>query len=213
MASGSPFCMALKTALPADARYAVELQWRQSKCSSTTGTEKVVRQRSVWPWAVDWMYCNVEQLQWNNKTVHQQQKLKKSKQDIGWSDHRSLPLFWGEYSLTTGPYPYWGKYCLTTGPYPDSEVLSDHRSSPWFWGIVWPHVLKPVLNWANVCSAEHTSDASTNYDSFLNLTFSSLNMVRTVQTLLHSQLACNEMQALAWTCSRRAADSMIENAG
>ena len=30
------------------------------------------------------------------------------------------------------------------------------------------------------------------------------------RTLLHSQLACNEMQALARTCGRRAADSMIE---
>ena len=28
--------------------------------------------------------------------------------------------------------------------------------------------LKPVLNWANVCVAEHTSDTSTIYDSFLN---------------------------------------------
>ena len=27
---------------------------------------------------------------------------------------------------------------------------------------------KPVLNWANVCLPEHTSDTSTNYDSFLN---------------------------------------------
>ena len=35
---------------------------------------------------------------------------------------------------------------------------------------LWPmrHMLKPVLNWANVCSPEHTSDTSTNYDSFLN---------------------------------------------
>ena len=73
--------------------------------------------------------------------------------------------------------------------------------------------LKPVLNWANVCSPEHTSDTSTNYDSFLNWTFSSPNMVRAVQTLLHSQLACNEMQASARTCGRRAADSMIENVG
>ena len=38
-------------------------------------------------------------------------------------------------------------------------------------------------------------------------------MVRTVQTLLHSQLACDEMQASARTCGRRAADSMIENVG
>ena len=72
---------------------------------------------------------------------------------------------------------------------------------------------KPVLNWANVCSPEHTSDTSTNYDLFLNWTFSSPNMVRTVQTLLHSQLACNEMQASARTCGRRAADSMIVNVG
>ena len=28
--------------------------------------------------------------------------------------------------------------------------------------------VKPVLNWTNVCSPEHTSDTSTNYDSFLN---------------------------------------------
>ena len=67
-----------------------------------------------------------------------------------------------------------------------------------------------VLNWANVCSPEHTSDTSTNYDSFLNWTFTSPNMVRTVQTLLHSQLACNEMQASARTRGRRAADSMME---
>ena len=38
-------------------------------------------------------------------------------------------------------------------------------------------------------------------------------MVRTVQTLLRSQIACNEMQASARTCGRRAADSMIENVG
>ena len=29
-------------------------------------------------------------------------------------------------------------------------------------------VIKPVLNWANICSPEHASDTSTNYDSFLN---------------------------------------------
>ena len=31
-----------------------------------------------------------------------------------------------------------------------------------------PVTVKPVLNWANVCSPEHTSDTSTNYDLFLN---------------------------------------------
>ena len=73
--------------------------------------------------------------------------------------------------------------------------------------------VKPVLNWANVCSPEHTLDTSTNYDLFLNWTFSLPNMVQTVQTLLHSQLAWNEMQASARTCSRHTADSMIENVG
>ena len=63
--------------------------------------------------------------------------------------------------------------------------------------------IKLVLNWANVCSPEHTSDTSTNYDSFLNWTFSSPNMVRTVQTLLHSQMVCNEMQASARACGRQ----------
>ena len=38
-------------------------------------------------------------------------------------------------------------------------------------------------------------------------------MVRTVQTLLRSQLSCNEIQASARTCGRRAADSTIENVG
>ena len=74
--------------------------------------------------------------------------------------------------------------------------------------------VKPVLNWANCLFAEHTSDTSTNYDSFLNWTFSSPDMIRTLRrTLLRSQLACNEMQASARTCGRRAADSMIENVG
>ena len=38
-------------------------------------------------------------------------------------------------------------------------------------------------------------------------------MVWTVQTLLRSQLARNEMQASARTCGRRTADSMIKNVG
>ena len=50
---------------------------------------------------------------------------------------------------------------------------------------------------------EEKGDTSTNYDSFFNWTFSSPNMVRTVQTLLYSQLACNEMQASAQTCGRQ----------
>ena len=43
-----------------------------------------------------------------------------------------------------------------------------------------------------------------NYDSFLNSTFCSPNMVGTVRrTLFRSQLACNEMQASARTCGRQ----------
>ena len=38
-------------------------------------------------------------------------------------------------------------------------------------------------------------------------------MVRAAQTLLRSQLACNEMQASARTGGRRAADSLIKNVG
>ena len=38
----------------------------------------------------------------------------------------------------------------------------------WGGGDIAKATLKPVLNWANVCSPEHTSDTSTNYDSFLN---------------------------------------------
>ena len=39
--------------------------------------------------------------------------------------------------------------------------------------------VKPVVNWANCLFAKHTSDSSTNYNSFLNWTMP--NMVRTVR--------------------------------
>ena len=35
-------------------------------------------------------------------------------------------------------------------------------------------------------------------------------MVRTVQTLLHSQLACNEMQASVWRTEKRQEDGKVE---
>ena len=73
---------------------------------------------------------------------------------------------------------------------------------------------KPVLNWAKCLFAEHTSDSSTNYNWFLNWTFSSPKMVRTVRrATLRSYLAYNKMQASARTCGRSAADSMIQNVG
>ena len=43
---------------------------------------------------------------------------------------------------------------------------------------------KPVLNWANCLFVEYTSDSSTNYNSFLNWTFSSPNMVRAVRRII-----------------------------
>ena len=68
--------------------------------------------------------------------------------------------------------------------------------------------VKPVLNWANVFSP---NILWTVWQTMIH--FSSPKMVRTVQTLLRSQMACNEMQASAQTCSRRTANSMIENVG
>ena len=39
----------------------------------------------------------------------------------------------------------------------------------WWYNVATQNMrLKPVLNLANVCSPEHTSDISTNYDSLLN---------------------------------------------
>ena len=68
--------------------------------------------------------------------------------------------------------------------------------------------LKPVLNWANVCSPNILRTLRRTMIRFLIEL-----LVRTVQTLLRSQLACNEMQASARTCGRSAADSMTENVG
>ena len=67
--------------------------------------------------------------------------------------------------------------------------------------LISTQTLSPFLTGRMFLFAEHTSDSSMNYDSFLNLTFSSPNIVRTVRrTLLRSQLAYNEMQASARTC-------------
>ena len=80
--------------------------------------------------------------------------------------------------------------CLLTSGAPD-------------FGVCWNSLIKPVLNWANVCLPNILRTLWRTV-MFLNWTFSSLNMVRTVwRTLLCSQLACNEMQVSAWTCSRQ----------
>ena len=74
-------------------------------------------------------------------------------------------------------------------------------------------ILKPVLNWANVCSPNILRTLQRTMIRFLIELLVRRIWFGTVQTLLHSQLACNEMQASARTCGRRAADSMIENVG
>ena len=72
------------------------------------------------------------------------------------------------------------------------------------------HASKQYIWWSYNKSTLNT----VHFDSFLNWTFSSPNMIRTVRrNLLRSQLACNEMQASTRTCGRRAAGSMIENVG
>ena len=74
--------------------------------------------------------------------------------------------------------------------------------------------VKSVLNWANISFAEYILEYLSNRTLFLNWAHSLPNMVWTVwQTMLRSQLAYNEMQALAWTCSRSTADSVIQNVG
>ena len=123
----------------------------------------------------------------------------------------SLPLtsYTLRSSLTASTYLAGQHGCIITLLQIDnirsSQILTSQRRH---------FILKPVLNWVMCLFTEHISDSSTNYDSFLNSTFSSRNMVWTVRrTLLHSQLACNEMQALAGTCCRRAVDCMIKNVG
>ena len=74
--------------------------------------------------------------------------------------------------------------------------------------------VKPVLNWANVCSPNILRTVRRTMIRFLT----ELLVCRTWfglfdGLLLRSQLACNEMQASARTCGRCAAGSMIENVG
>ena len=74
--------------------------------------------------------------------------------------------------------------------------------------------IKPVLNWANVCSPNILRTVRRTIIRFLIELLVRRTWFETVRrTLLRSQLACNEMQASARTCGRRAADSMIENVG
>ena len=74
--------------------------------------------------------------------------------------------------------------------------------------------LKPVLNWVNVCSPNILRTLRRTMIRFLiELLVRRIWFGQSKLYFIDSQLACNEMQASARTCGRRAADSMIENVG
>ena len=74
--------------------------------------------------------------------------------------------------------------------------------------------LKPVLNWANVCSPNIIRTVRRTMIRFLIELLVRRTWFGQFEEFTYSQLAnCNEMQASARTCGRRAAGSMIENVG
>ena len=73
--------------------------------------------------------------------------------------------------------------------------------------------LKPVLNWANVCSLNILQTVQRTMIRFLIELLVHWTCFGQFEEFTCSQLVCNEMQASAWTCGRGAADSMNENVG
>ena len=73
--------------------------------------------------------------------------------------------------------------------------------------------LKPVLNRANVCSPNILRTVRRTMICFLIELLVRRTWFGQFEQFTCSQLACNEMQASAQTCGRRAADSLIENVG
>ena len=71
----------------------------------------------------------------------------------------------------------------------------------------------PILNWANVCSPNILQTVRRTMIRFLIELLVRRTWFGQLDEPLRSQLACNEMQASARTCGRRAANSMIENVG
>ena len=119
-------------------------------------------------------------------------------------DHTQSEVFRGDVHLLHSVVLMGYGHCFLHPLFPRGE---DHP---------YPVVLKPVLNWANVCSPNILRTVRRTMIRFLIelLVRRTWFRQRTVRrTLLRSQLACNEMQASARTCGRRAADSMIENVG
>ena len=76
-----------------------------------------------------------------------------------------------------------------------------------------PAAVKPVLNWANVCSPNILRTLRRTMIRFLIEILVRRTWFGQFEEFTCSQLACNEIQASARTCGRRAADSMIQNVG
>ena len=74
-------------------------------------------------------------------------------------------------------------------------------------------LIKPVLNWANVCSPNILRTVRRTMICFLLELLVRRTWFGQFEEFTCSQLACSEMQASARTCGRRAADSTIENVG
>ena len=72
-----------------------------------------------------------------------------------------------------------------------SQLVNKHGASS-------TETIKPVLNWATCLFTEHTWDSS-NYNSFLNWTFSSLNMVRLMMRCKLRPEFAAEAQQTAWS--------------
>ena len=73
--------------------------------------------------------------------------------------------------------------------------------------------LKPVLNWANVCSPNILWTVQRTMICFLIELLVHRKWFGQFEEFTCSQLACNGMQASAWTHDRRASDNMIKNVG
>ena len=69
--------------------------------------------------------------------------------------------------------------------------------------------VKPILNWANVCSPNILRTVRRTMIHFLTELLVRQTWFGQFEEFTCSQLACNEMQASAQTCGRLAADSMI----
>ena len=74
--------------------------------------------------------------------------------------------------------------------------------------------LKPVPNWANVCSPNILRTLRRTVIRFLiELLVRRTRFGQFDEFYSILKMACNEMQVSARTCGRRTADSMIENVG